>query len=234
MRKKLRTVIRSLPIIGPALRRLNAKIHRRKSPIFITSGQYWEDRYRLGGTSGSGSYGKLAEFKAKVLNDFVKEEHISSIVEFGCGDGAQLSLAEYPRYIGFDVSPTAVEMCRDKFSTIEKYRFFTTATPEYQEFKPVDLALSLDVIYHLIEDDVFNAYMKKLFSSSTRFVIIYSYDLHKEYDSKHELGRNFTSWILENIPQWKLLRKISNPYQYDASNPNETSQADFYVYEKSS
>jgi hypothetical protein len=65
---------------------------------FKNSAQYWEDRYVNGMTSGSGSYGRLAEFKAEFLNEFVADHKISSIVEFGCGDGAQLALAAYPKY----------------------------------------------------------------------------------------------------------------------------------------
>ena len=39
----------------------------------IDSKNYWEKRYLKGGDSGDGSYGKLAEFKAKIMNRFVKE-----------------------------------------------------------------------------------------------------------------------------------------------------------------
>lgn len=38
-------------------------------------------------------------------NDFVRARGIDSVIEFGCGDGAQLALAEYPAYGGIDVSP---------------------------------------------------------------------------------------------------------------------------------
>src|SRR5437899_4317923 len=57
--------------------------------------------------SGLGSYDKLAEFKAEVLNGFVKENTIKSVIEYGCGDGNQLKFAEYPSYLGFDVSVKA-------------------------------------------------------------------------------------------------------------------------------
>jgi hypothetical protein len=64
---------------------------RARRRAFPGSGSFWENRYRTGGTSGSGSYGRLAEFKAEILNEFVRERGVSSIIEFGCGDGAQLS-----------------------------------------------------------------------------------------------------------------------------------------------
>ena len=35
---------------------------------------YWDQRYKKGGNSGAGSYGRLAEFKAEIINKFIKEK----------------------------------------------------------------------------------------------------------------------------------------------------------------
>src|SRR5690606_4241845 len=94
-----------LPSAGPAA---------SKPEEAFVSADYWEQRYARGGNSGAGSYGKLAEFKAEVLNAFVRERQIRSVIDFGCGDGAQLALAEYPSYVGLDVSPTALHICRTR------------------------------------------------------------------------------------------------------------------------
>ena len=67
-------------------------------PKQFDSKKYWEKRYLKGGDSGDGSYGKLAEFKAKVINRFVKENEIKTIIEWGCGDGNQLTYMNYPNY----------------------------------------------------------------------------------------------------------------------------------------
>jgi hypothetical protein len=80
------------------------------------SAQYWRNRYRSGGNSGAGSYGRLANFKAEIVNAFVREHDVASVIEFGCGDGAQLTLADYPSYLGFDVADESVELCRSKFA----------------------------------------------------------------------------------------------------------------------
>ena len=77
-------------------------------PSFRASSVYWERRYRLGGSSGSGSTGHLAAFKAEVLNRFVHDHGIKSVIELGCGDGQQLALAEYPLYLGLDVAKTSI------------------------------------------------------------------------------------------------------------------------------
>src|SRR5687768_6622655 len=54
---------------------------------FLNSNQYWDDRYLIGGNSGAGSYDRLAQFKADVLNKFAYDRDVSSVIEFGCGDG---------------------------------------------------------------------------------------------------------------------------------------------------
>ncbi len=68
---------------------------------FPGSNKYWTQRYAEGGNSGAGSYGKFARFKAEVINKFVSEREIKSVIEFGCGDGNQLKLANYSRFSPF-------------------------------------------------------------------------------------------------------------------------------------
>ena len=208
---------------------------QKESLAFRESGQYWDDRYRLKGNSGAGSYGRLADFKAEIINDFVKQLNIRSVMEFGCGDGNQLSLADYPRYTGFDVSDHAIQLC--------KSRFRNDAT---KEFYPVDewnghqaeLALSLDVIYHLIEDDIFEKYMNTLFTAGSRFVIVYAsnneeYNVSKSIYAQHVHHRKFTDWVEKNRGEsWILHEFIPNKYQFDAQDQNNTSFADFYVFRR--
>src|SRR5262249_52775171 len=105
MPSTFRTTISSFIYHFPRLRRtlkvvLTAIGYDKGTGEFKSTGDYWDSRYRRGGNSGAGSYGRLAEFKAEAVNRFVRENHILSVVEFGCGDGAQLELAQYPRYTG--------------------------------------------------------------------------------------------------------------------------------------
>ena len=106
----IKKIVKTVPILGPTLKRLRSRFSKVKS-----SSAYWEQRYRMGGNSGAGSSDRLAEFKANFLNRFVEEHNIASVIEYGCGDGAQLKLARYPVYTGVDVSVTAVERCRVSF-----------------------------------------------------------------------------------------------------------------------
>jgi hypothetical protein len=96
-----------------------------------------------------------------------------------------------------------------------------------------DLVLSLDVIFHLIEDSVFEGYMKKLFDASSKYIIIYSSNKTKKTVASHVRHRKFTPWVEQNRPKWKLLKFIPNRYLY-AGNNDAGSFSDFYIYKKGS
>jgi SAM-dependent methyltransferase len=138
---------------------------------FRGSQGYWKQRYRLGGNAGSGSFGEAASYKAAVLNAFVARHRVASIIEFGCGDGHQIALAEYPLYLGLDISERALDHCRKRFAG-DKTKEFVLVESAGQ--RTADLSLSLDVLFHLVEDDVYDQYLRQLFASADRFVAIYS------------------------------------------------------------
>jgi len=201
-----------------------------KSGKFTNSTNYWRDRYEQGGNSGDGSYRNLADFKAEIINGFVTEYNVRDIIEYGCGDGNQLRLARYPRYIGFDVSPKALEICSKIFCGDESKTFKLVS--DYGG-ETAELTISLDVILHLVEDDVFDSYMERLFGSSTRYVIIYSsnHDSPASGRTGHVRHRRFTDWIERRYPGWVLVRHIPNRYPFKGDT-RSGSQADFYIYAK--
>jgi hypothetical protein len=204
-----------------------APLSVQSAPSFDSS-QYWRARYHAGGNSGAGSYGRLAAFKAEIINAFVREHDIASVIEFGCGDGAQLALADYPSYLGFDVADESVDLCRSKFTRDSTKEFRNAATWNYEY---ADLTLSLDVIYHLIEDEVFHEYMRRLFTSAKRYVAIYSSNREGEQPAVHVKHRRFTDWIDIYHADFKLVRFIPNAYPLVTDDQTE-SFADFFIFEK--
>jgi hypothetical protein len=222
--------IHRIPVVGGLARRAY-RFTTVKVPLrFGNSSQYWEDRYKLGGNSGAGSYNRLARFKADVLNDFVAKNDIRSVIEFGCGDGNQLTLCRYPRYIGVDVSPAAIAMCRRRYSRDKTKEFYTAS--DVRPPTDCELALSLDVIYHLVEDEVYEGYMATLFDAASRFVICYSSNEDLAAPVAHIRHRRFTRWVEQRRPGWNLLRKIDNVYPFDEMDPDNTSFADFYIFQR--
>lgn len=186
------------------------------------SSKYWDNRYIAGKDSGEGSYGKMAKFKAKITNDFIKEHHIDSILDLGCGDGNQASLFKCRKYTGFDVSEAIIEACATKFKN-DSTKYFTNCL---RNLKPADLVLSYEVLFHLIDFDVFMEHLRRLFKFSKEYVIIFSSNeysrIPQAYHVKH---RKFTTIIPDYFPEWKLVKIILNEY------PDE-SFSDFFIYKK--
>ena len=209
------------------IRRVLFRIRHKNSP-FPGSAEYWERRYRGGGNSGDGSYGGLAEFKAETINAFVAENGIHTVVELGCGDGNQLGLMDVPQYTGYDISKTAVEMCAKMYANDSSKNFIHYLPDQYNGESKAQLSLSLDIIFHLVEDVVFETYMHHLFQLASDWVIVYSSNSEdpEAEGIEHCRNRKFVDWIGTNISGWELVNKIENRYP-------ERSISDFYFYKKS-
>lgn len=235
--RQLKDTAKSISPIGSVVASIRRTAFRlAMNTSFPGSREYWESRYAHGGTSGAGSLGKLAEFKSEVLNSFVTDYGIRSVIEFGCGDGNNLSLTRYPAYIGLDVSRSAISLCKARFKHDTTKSFFLY-DPEcfvdnHTVFK-AELALSLDVIFHLVEDTIFHLYMTHLFCAAERFAIIYSSDTdaNRFFQQRHIRHRLFSEWVKRNSPEYELIRRIPNRYPYEGES-HTRSFSDFYFYEK--
>lgn len=207
-------------------------LKERLFPPKFKSADYWKSRYETGGTSGSGSYGRLARHKAEVVNALVKAEEVRSVVEFGSGDGAQAELFEIPEYHGVDVAPLVVERGQAKFADRPNWRFSvaseTTIAPQ-----SYDLAMSLDVIFHLTEDRVFRDYMRALTAAPRRLLLVYSSDHDEQARAVHVRHRAYSEWIARHAPEFELVETIEQPFPLtDGSDPNETTFAFFRVFRR--
>ncbi len=211
-----------IPFVEPVARR----VLRRTFP---GSAAYWERRYASGGTSGSGSSGPQAAWKAEVVNGWVRELGVTSVVDLGCGDGQQLALAEYPRYLGIDPSGTAVRLCMARFAGDATKSFMHLPPGEFTDpagWLRADLALSMEVLFHLTEQEVFEDYLRLLFASAERWVVICSNDTDEGRQAAHERYRSFTAWVAAHEPGWQLREQLDPPAGVDL-------MASMYLYERS-
>lgn len=231
----MRQRVKRVPVAGPGLVRVTRYLRRH---TFSGSQRYWERHYSQGGTSGEGSEGALARFKAEVLNDFVARHGVSSVVEFGCGDGSQLALAAYPRYLGLDVSPTALRHTMDRFAPDPTKSFLGYEPARFTDparFVGADLAISLDVIYHLVEDETYLLHLRHVFSAARRFVVLFTSDLDSltvvEPPAPHVRHRPVVRDVADLFPGWRLRERVPNRYPYRGAG-TPTSFADFLIYEQ--
>jgi SAM-dependent methyltransferase len=204
------------------------KLWARWRPLLGFSGSrdYWLQRYQRGGDSGAGSGGSSAKYKADMLNAFVRHFGIQTVVEFGCGDGRQLALAQYPQYAGYDISPEAVELCRKSFASDTSKRFALVAAFDGSRS---DLALSLDVLFHLVEDKVYFEYLDRLFGAATRFVAIYASDEESSsYNLPHVRHRSVSRDVAQRFDQFQPLDFSTT----NASPPEASPAMRFMIYRR--
>lgn len=199
---------------------------------FGGSGAYWEKRYAEGGDSGRGSRGPLAQYKADFVNDFIGQRGVSSVTELGCGDGAQIALGAYPCYTGMDVSATAIRSCVERFRGDEHKTFLVYASGALADPRGLlasDLAMSLDVLFHLVEQEVFEAYLHDLFGLARRYVLIYASEERPETRKQTVTNRPFTNWVDRNMPEWTLEQVFANPHAWNGD-PHTSTHSQFYLY----
>lgn len=184
---------------------------------FRGSRQYWETRYRLGGHSGEGSRGEALQYKAGVINQFVSDHAVESAIEFGCGDGYQLRLLKIPHYVGVDVSSTVLAQCKIAFAGDSSKVF--VLLDEYAGQR-AELSMSIDVIFHLVEDRVYDEYLARLFAAGTRFVMIYSTSTDLvDTGVSHVRHRDVLSDVARLFPHYQRMvadeAKLPPPVRFD-------------------
>lgn len=181
---------------------------------------YWENRYVSGLDSGRGSYGKSANHKATMINNYIINHDIKSISDFGCGDGNQIGLLKgFENYCGFDISPYIIDVCKQKFIDNSKMTFCT----KINDLPESELCLSLDVLYHIIDEKDYENYLFQLFNKSKKYVLIFSTNHQEKTISSYILHRKFTDWVDTHCKDFVLVEELENSLK---------SSAKFYLYKR--
>ena len=89
----------------------------------------------------------------------------------------------------------------------------------------------LTLSFHLIEDDVFHDYMRKLFFSAERYVIVYSSNCERDHPAAHVKHRRFTDWVDIYHADFKLVRHVPNRWPLVDDDLSQ-SFADFFIFER--
>jgi hypothetical protein len=164
-------------------------------------GRYWDRRYRGGGTSGVGSEDEAAQLKTAYINDLIKTHGVRSIVDWGFGDGIVAAGFEVTEYTGLEISLVALRVAREAIEYRPRWSWIL-----YDGYYPPpihgDLALSLDVIFHLVEDAMYERHMANVFASAPLVCIASSN--RDEEGAPHVRHRRFTN----DLPRgWDVVEK---------------------------
>lgn len=205
---------------------INRVFRQKKLRNLQEIASFWDSRYKSGGNSGAGSYGDAAISKAAFVNRIIRDFDIQTLIDFGCGDGNQLSLFDLNGidYLGLDIAPEAIMICKNKFKDQKDTQKFDLLNGySSSAYAGYDLALSFDVLYHLTDDKAYFEYLDALFASS-RYILIYSMDFVDPHWSGHSRPRKFTDDIKMRFPNSLCLQQV-------ASSVPEQSGMEFFFYQ---
>tara|TARA_R110000772_G_scaffold40132_14_gene94001 strand:- start:618 stop:899 length:282 start_codon:yes stop_codon:yes gene_type:complete len=91
------------------------------------------------------------------------------------------------------------------------------------------------VIYHLIEDEIYDAYLANLFEASSRYTLIYASNFeHFSPELPHVRHRQFGRDVADRFPEWELVEAFDNPYAKPHSSKEYGSFAKFFLFRKCS
>lgn len=168
------------------------------------TGQYWVTRYGTGGDSGFGSHDEHSiKFKGDYINEFIKKFNVETLFDYGCGDGNQLKMINgFTHYTGYDIAPNIIEDCKILYVGHED-KFFTSKLDDIIG-KKFDLAISMDVTYHIIEDELFKFYLDTLFSSAD-VIILFTTNSDHHTPLKHHKPRKIIDHIKDTYIDFELI-----------------------------
>lgn len=168
--------------------------------------KYWNDRYVSGRDSGAGSYGLEAQYKASVINEVISKTGAKVIHEVGVGDGNNLQYYDIKEsYIGYDISREAINLCLQKFSGDTRYSF----TTDKHILINADLCLCLDVLFHQVQDELYQETLDLLFKTNAKSVLIYSYDSDDNNGMSAHMKMRKVSVDICKYTDYELLELIS-------------------------
>ena len=203
------------------------KIKESIKKINFKSGKYWEKRYSSWWDSWKWSYNEHAKYKSKILNNIIKDNNISTVIEFWCWDWNNLKYYNIKKYIGFDVSKTAIIKCKENYKNDENKSFIYYIPNLFKSgWLQSQLVISFEVIFHLIEDEIYYKYMADLFNSSSSYVLIFSTNKKNiNMTSAHYKDRVFTKDIPNNF---KLIKEFKTPQTKEL----KSLWSNFFLYKK--
>ncbi len=157
------------------VRRLAAVVRRRRSghvPFDKAARPdvYWDLRYRLGGTSGKGSIGATRQWKWAQIDGCVDVLN-RSVLDIGCGDLSFWRGRACEDYTGLDFSDTVVKRNR---RARRSWTFIQGDASQSQDLSG-EIVLCLDMLFHVMSDDVYEAILRNLARWTQDWLFIYTW-----------------------------------------------------------
>ena len=148
---------------------------------------FWNNRYacfpELG--SGAGSRGDVLQYKKMLLGNALALFKDRTVLEVGCGDLETSRDFAFTKYVGYDLSSSALAIARQKRPD---WRFVQGTLQGAPDDPRCDLVLCLDVLIHQKEPQGYHNLVKALADAAQERLIV------SGYESAPEIASNITAF----------------------------------------
>ncbi len=130
---------------------------------------YQEERWGKGKGSGVGSRPKFNKDYITFLENFLKDNNIKSVIDYGCGDWQFSQYVDWGDidYLGLDIVDSVIDNNKKQFP---KYSFISD-TNVFNHLKGRELIIIKDVIMHWPNDEIVK-FMDKLITYDIKILMI--------------------------------------------------------------
>jgi 2-polyprenyl-3-methyl-5-hydroxy-6-metoxy-1,4-benzoquinol methylase len=111
----------------------------------------------------------LARAKWKTIRKYISE--VENVTDVGCGDLSFWEGQRCENYAGIDISPFILERNRRIWSN---GRFIHSPAEEYVRGLEGDVVLCMDLLFHIIDDDVYVKILQNLTAYPHKWILIYT------------------------------------------------------------
>jgi len=128
----------------------------------------------------SGAEGNMFDFKIKwpILKKFIPPEKGKTILDFGCGNGAiikeMVAINPEAKYIGVDVSETALNQARENFPNVVFYKINDGGKIPLEN-GTADFIFSSEVLEHVYDTENALAELQRILKPGGKFLLTVPY-----------------------------------------------------------
>lgn len=139
------------------------------------------DKNIWGGSGGGSDPGNTVEYRA-LLQKFLKNKNIKSVLDWGCGDWAFSRLMDWSgiEYVGVDVVESVIRRNVKKYS---RNNIIFATTNEFENDDQYDLVIVKDVLQHWSNSQI-DLFFSEIFRTCNFKYILITNTASQEYDNQ--------------------------------------------------
>jgi len=168
---------------------------RKKNPL--VGEKYWDNRYRTGGNSGSGSISRNRDWKWEIIKKYCND--LNNIIDVGCGDLLFWEGKDCKNYLGIDISPFVIQ----KNKELRKNWQFICDSADIQQDIKAKIVFCFDVLFHIMDERVYKKILENLTYYSEDLIFVYTWK-QNPFSDKKLIKNCFLSYVMHG----KIIRAI--------------------------